>query len=485
MGSVTLVGAGCGKDLITVKGLKAIKSADVIVYDDLIDKNLLNEIKADAEVFYVGKRFKNHSEKQENINKLLIQKARENKNVVRLKGGDSFVFGRGGEEILALQSEGIPYDIIPGISSSIAVPENLGIPVTHRGIAQSFTVVTGHTATQTDENYNALAHFDGTLVFLMGLHHIEHICQRLIANGKDKSTPASILSKGFYKNQTRIDATLETIADKAKYAKTPAVFVVGKVAEFDFRKTNFLPLDDVSVTVTGTNDFVAKLSEKLTEQGAYVTACPNLFIKPDFHNMPDNFDDFTYLVFTSANGVKQFFDYLRENRVDYRKISHLKFACIGSGSLNELSKYGFIADFVPSEYTAKALGKELSMQLKDIDNVLIWRAKNGSEDLTDEFDKSDVNYTDLKIYDTKSKEMAMDCDTDYITFASASGVSAFFENGGKLNQSKPVCIGEITAKEFERYSSITPLVAKTHTVQGIMDVILEDKNETIQTIKAK
>lgn len=485
MGSVTLVGAGCGKDLITVKGLRAIRSADVIVYDNLIDDNLLNETKSDAEIIYVGKRFKNHSEKQENINKILVQKAKENKNVVRLKGGDSFVFGRGGEEILALQEENIPYDIIPGISSSIAVPENFGIPVTHRGIAQSFTVVTGHTATQSDENYNALAHLNGTLVFLMGLHNIDRICKKLIVNGKNKNTPVSILSKGFYKNQTRIDGTLETIADKVSGDEAPAVFVVGKAAEFNLKKTKFLPLDNISVTVTGTNDFADKLSEKLTEQGAYVNDCTNLCIEPEFDEMPDSFDDFTYLVFTSSNGVKIFFDYLRKNKIDYRKISHLKFACIGSGSLNKLSKYGFIADFVPSEYTAKALGKELSIQLKDSDNVLICRAKNGSEDLTDEFDKVGINYTDLKIYDTKSKEIIIDCDTDYITFASAGGVSAFFENGGKLNHSKPVCIGEITAKVFERYSGVTPLIAKTHTAQGIIDIILEDKNETLQTIKTE
>lgn len=485
MGSVTLVGAGCGKDLITIKGLNAVKSADVIVYDDLIDNDLLNFAKPKAEMIFVGKRFGNHSEKQENINRILVQKAKENKKIVRLKGGDSFVFGRGGEEILALQCENIPFDIIPGISSSIAVPENLGIPVTHRGAAQSFTVVTGHTATETDENYKALAGLKGTLVFLMGLHNIKNICNRLIENGKDKNTAASILSKGFDKRQKRIDGTLNTIADKAGLAETPAILVIGKVAEFNFQKTNKLPFDDVSVTVTGTKHFSERLSDRLKEQGAHISTEPSIEIVANYSSIPDDFKSYTYLAFTSSVGVKIFFDYLIESKIDYRKICHLKFACVGLGTSQKLAEYGFTADFIPSEYTAKILGKELSVKLKSSDNVLILRAKDGSSELTDELGKSGINYNDVKIYKTKAIEKCIDCNTDYITFASAGSVSAFFENEGKLNHSKPVCIGEITANELKKYSDIKPLVAKKHTAEGIISVILEDKNETIQKIKTK
>lgn len=485
MGSVTLVGAGCGKDLITVKGLKAIMLADVIVYDDLIDDDLLGFTKPDAEIIYVGKRCNRHSKKQENINNILVKKAKEDKKVVRLKGGDSFVFGRGGEEILALKSENIPCEVIPGISSSIAVPENCGIPVTHRGVAQSFTVVTGHTATQADENYQALAKLNGTLVFLMGLHNIENICKRLIENGKDKNTSASILSKGFDKNQKRIDGTLETIADKAKFAQKPAILIVGRVADFDFSKTIKLPLDNVSITITGTYAFTNRLAEKLTELGAYVHTCPNLKIVPNYSKMPSDFSGYTYIAFTSANGVEIFFDYLKENRIDVRKIGHIKFACIGSGSANKLSEYGFYADFIPTEYTAKTLGMELSKKLCPKDKVLILRAENGSNELTKALDKAKVNYDDVKIYSTLALQKNINADSDYILFASASGVTAFFENGGRLNNAKPVCIGEITAMEFKKYSSIAPLVAKTHTAEGIISKILEDRNETLQTIKAE
>lgn len=489
MGSVTLVGAGCGKGLITVKGLNAVKGADVIVYDDLIDFDLLNEAKDNAQKIFVGKRLGRHNEKQENINRILIEKAKQGNNVVRLKGGDSFVFGRGGEEIIALQKENIPYDIIPGISSAIAVAENLGIPVTHRGVSQSFTVVTGHTATYNDENYEALASLNGTLVFLMGLHNIKSICNRLIQNGKDKNTPASILSKGFDRNEKRIDGTLETISEKAEFAETPAILVIGKTAGYDFSKTLKKSLDGISVTVTGTKEFTSKLAHRLNENGAFVNAYPNIKIISNTDKIPTDFSDYTYLAFTSSNGVKIFFDFLKESKTDYRKISRLKFACIGKGTANTLEGYGFYADFIPGEFTAEALGKELSSVLCKTDRLLILRAENGSEELTGELKNARISFDDIKIYDTKTENVKIDCDTDYITFASASGVTAFFENGSKLNSAKPVCIGEITAKELGKYSSITPISARAHTADGIISAILndisEDKNETIQKASSK
>ncbi|MGN1418845.1 MAG: uroporphyrinogen-III C-methyltransferase, partial [Acutalibacteraceae bacterium] len=193
--TVTLVGAGCSKELLTLRGLEEIKKADVIVYDDLIDRDILLEAKKDCELIYVGKRLGKHSENQDQINKIIINKARENKYVVRLKGGDSFVFGRGGEEVQALLKENIPFEVVPGVSSCIAAAEKTGIPVTHRGVSQSFTVVTGHTASEKDENYQALAKLDGTLVFLMGLSNIGQIAKKLIENGKDKNTPCSVLSR--------------------------------------------------------------------------------------------------------------------------------------------------------------------------------------------------------------------------------------------------------------------------------------------------
>jgi uroporphyrinogen III methyltransferase/synthase len=474
MGSVTLVGAGCGRDLITLKGLKAVRSADVIVYDSLIDRSLLDEAKESAEMIYVGKRMDHHSEKQENINKILIEKAVQGKNVVRLKGGDSFVFGRGGEEIAALQSAGIPYDTVPGITSAVAVPESMGIPVTHRGAAQSFTVVTGHTGTETDENYEALAQLEGTLVFLMGLHNIENICSRLIKYGKDKNTPASILSKGFDREQKRINGTLVDIAEKAYMAETPAILVVGSVAAFDLTKTAKLPLEDVSVTVTGSRIFTSTLADRLTEYGAYVTSHRTLRVIAKTDDIPSDFSGYTYMVFTSSNGINVFFEYLRQNNIDYRSISHVRFACIGSGTQRTLRKYGFNADFIPDEYTAESLGHELPKVLHDNDRLLILRAANGSSALTEELEKAGAVFDDIKIYDTVFEGGSINCSSDYIIFASAGGVRAFFESGSSMGKAKPVCIGRITAQELKKYTGVQPLTAKTHTAAGITEVIMED-----------
>lgn len=484
-GYVTLVGAGCGWDLITVQGLRALQAADVLVYDALIDTSLLRHVKPNCECIYVGKRAGNHSEKQEAITKLLIEKARGNKHVVRLKGGDSFVFGRGGEEILALQQASIPYTVIPGVTSAVAVPEILGIPVTHRGLAQSFTVVTGHTATDLEENYKALAELDGTLVFLMGLHNLTPICEKLMANGKDKHTPAAILSCGFSQYQKRLNGTLENIADRAGEASAPAILIVGGVASLELQKTKAFPLDGVSVTVTGTKDFVFRLSEKLTALGASVEEAPCLRIVPHTDEIPQTFDDYTNLVFTSANGVKIFFDALKEKHIDFRCLAHLKFACIGVGSAQRLAAYGFQADFIPSVYTAETLGKELSASLTCNDRVLILRAANASEELTKALRGVSIPYTDIKIYTTAAEKKAVGCDTDYITFASASGVTAFFKNGGRIGRAKPICIGTVTAATFQKYSEISPLIAEMHTAEGIISLITEDQYEKIQTAAAE
>lgn len=245
LGSVTLVGAGCGAfDLITVRGLNAIKRAQVLIYDDLIDERLLAHAPESCEKIYAGKRSGRHSMPQEEINALLIEKAKQGKQVVRLKGGDSFVFGRGGEEVLALREAGIEVSVIPGITSAIAVPEAAGIPVTHREAARSFHVITGHISGQGEgpgkerfsENLKALAALDGTLVFLMGFAHLREICEKLAEYGKSMSTPAAVVHGNFDESVFAIRGTLGDIADKveASEMKTPAVIIIGETAGMDF-----------------------------------------------------------------------------------------------------------------------------------------------------------------------------------------------------------------------------------------------------------
>lgn len=480
-GSVTLVGAGCGKGLISSRGLEILRNADAVVYDDLIDSGLLLETKEACELIYVGKRFEKHSEKQEKIHEILAEKAGEGKAVVRLKGGDGFVFGRGGEEMLALNEKQIPVRIIPGISSGIAVPENLGIPVTHRGMAQSVTFITGHTASEIHEDYEALAKLKGTLVFFMGLHNAESIAEELIRYGKNPLTPAAILCNGFRAKEKRINGTLKDVAEMVKAAETPAIFLVGEVAGLELTNTMDEPLRGVSVTLTGTRYFTEKLEKLLSEKGAYTEKKPGIEICPDFTQIPEDFSGYDWAAFTSASGIRCFFFYLKEKEIDFRKIAHLKFACIGSGTARMLKSCGFTADFIPEEYTAQAFGRALAEQIKPEEKLLILRAENGSALLNEELDKLHVTYEDCKIYHTTPLAQTILSqkteDTDYIVFASAFGAKAYLEKYHLPDTVKIVCIGEATAEAVKGRGVLLP---KEHTAEAIVDVIMEDyKNEKI------
>lgn len=438
IGTVSLTGAGCGSDLITIKGFKALKNADVIVYDDLLDNSLLENLK--AEKIYVGKRSGYHSMPQNEINNILIQKAKEGNKVVRLKGGDSFVFGRGGEEILALQENKIPYDIIPGVSSAIAVPGELGIPLTHRGVSQSFTVVTGHTASDKKENYEALAKLNGTLVFLMGLRNIDGICKKLMENGKDKNTPASVLSCGFGSEQARIDGNLENIAQKAKNAKTPAIIVIGNMAAFDLRKN--IP----SVSVIATDAFCKKFSDNYTNTVSY----PLVEITPQ--ELKEDYKNYEQIAFLSANAVDLFFEGLE----DIRQAAGLKFACVGAETAKRLLRYKIKADFIPSKFDRETLLREMPNK-----KTLVLGNEN--------------------IYKTTIKPMTITINTDYAVFASSAGVKGFFENAGNLGSAKPVCIGKATAQELSKHIN-EYLIAEIHTVEGIIEVIKNDAFKTAEKL---
>ena len=478
-GRVTLVGAGPGRDLITVRGLERINHADVIVYDDLIDERILSEAPKECEKIYVGKRYGKHSSKQEEINKLLIEKCRAGKEVVRLKGGDSFVFGRGGEEALALMEEGLDWDYIPGVSSAIAVPGNMGIPVTHRGVARSFTVITGHTMDDSDEDYEALAKLKGTLVFLMGLNSISKITGKLMANGMDKDLPASILCKGFSQGELRIDGTLGTIADKAKEAQTPAILVIGHVAGMQLFRENTDPLSGTSVTVCGTNSFVHKVGSVLKREGASVFEIETIRIRETTADIPKDPGMFDWLVFTSSNGIRAFFDEMKRRAYDFRRLGTVKMACIGTGTAETLSGYGFYADFIPEKYTAKELGRGLSEAVSQGEKLLILRAENGSEELNKELDKAGIQYTDEKIYESipvsgSSDEKGTLVDTDYIVFGSAAGVRSFFENRSVAPDTKVICIGKITEAEALKHTKVYK-TAKTHTAYGILEILKEER----------
>lgn len=494
LGSVTLVGGGCGPGLLTEKGARAIEEADAIVYDDLLGEGFMSHVSRGAELIYVGKRAGRHSMSQEEINALLIRLASEGKRVIRLKGGDSFVFGRGGEEVLALSDAGIPYEVIPGISSAIAVPEHLGIPVTHRGMARSFTVITGHTRDDTEENWDALAGLSGTLVFLMGLSRLEHIASELMDHGKSPDTPVSILSEGFSPTERRIDGTLSTIVETADREKpaTPAIIVVGEVAALHMEGTLEQPaLLGVRVMVTGSERFTETFSRELRRRGGSAVIRNTISIRPMPENIPDRPEDYDWIVFTSRNGIEVFFQWLGSRRADIRSLSRSRFACVGSSTGDELAAHGIYADFVPSEFTAERLGSELPGHVAPGERVLILRAQEGSRDLDLGLSNAGVDFEARSIYRTEEAGQGeatgiypgSEPDCDYIVFASGSGVRSFFngyeEHGAELaakalGRMVPVCIGQATASELEKRGIGGYLSASEHTAAGILSVIEDD-----------
>ncbi len=499
VGKVFLVGAGCGShDLITLRGLNLVKSCDTLVYDSLIDPILTDFAPAQAEKISVGKRCGQHSESQQNINKILVEKALSGKTVVRLKGGDPFVFGRGGEEILALKEHNIPYSIVPGVTSCVAVPELSGIPVTHRKTSRSFHVITGHTAEDMlPEKLSEYARLNGTLVFLMGLKNLKKIATALMEGGMSGETPTAVISKGATANQKAVRAPLWKIADEAEKQRieAPAVIVVGETAGLDLSPTIKLPLEGASVGVTGTKKLAEKLTARLTALGASVYVVGSLEISefPSSEQLDralTGISQYSWIVLTSMNGAEIFFKRLNQLKIDIRRLADVKFAVIGSGTAGALNSRGIFPELVPNVFTAEQLGKSLGATVKPNEKILILRAKQGSPLLTQELDKAGADYEDIKTYDVvpkSSDESGSLVKTDFITFASASGVDGFFENGCKISHStKIICIGEITAQALSRHGISRCSICETCSTDGIINKILEaNENEKIQTASCK
>ena len=488
------MGAGCGDyDLITLRGINLLRSADVVVYDSLIDSRLLDFAPDSAEKICVGKRAGRHSEAQESINEILVKKALEGKPVVRLKGGDPFVFGRGGEEIIVLKKNNIPYSVVPGISSSIAVPELCGIPVTHRKISRSFHVITGHTAEDIlPENMRAYAQCEGTLVFLMGLKNLGAIAEKLIEYGRDKNNPAAVISNGASAKSRVVRSTLENIADEVSKSgiTAPAVIIVGETVDFDFSSTISLPLDKTSVTITGTKRFSNRLDCALSELGADVYKLGYLNVEEYENDIKletalSHLDEYSLIVLTSINGAEIFFRKLRALRIDLRRLAHLSFAVIGSGTASVLESHGIFADIIPEEYTSATLGRLIVKKSKGSERVLILRAEKGSPELTQILSENNIIFDDIKTYDvkcSKPEQKPDKVDTDFITFASSSGVEAFFENGYSISdRTKIIAIGSITAAALKKHGIGNCIISSQSSIEGIAEVILQEVgNEQIQ-----
>lgn len=493
-GKVFLVGAGPGDaGLVTVKGLWCIRHADVIVYDYLASDALLNEAGENAELIYAGKQSGHHHMFQEDIQKILLEKALEGKTVVRLKGGDPFIFGRGGEEALALSAADIPFEIVPGVSSAYSVPAYAGIPVTHRGIASQVHFITGHEQVKaaSDIDYGALAASGGTLVFLMGIKRLAEICEALIQHGKDKNTPAAVIRNGTTGSQKEVIATLETIAGTCKEAdiKPPGILVVGEVAglseKIGWRQKQ--PLTGKQVLLTGTRELVRKQHRSLLTKGAESIDMSLIYTEPAADEILEaalrDLTAYSWLIFTSSNGVKLFFESMKKFGVDYRKAAHLKFAVVGPGTGDMLKDYGFHADFMPESYTSEALAEGLAGQMNCSQKVLVFRAKEGSKSLNQCFQIKGIHYTDVAAYATRADWRKQDLllramkDADYMTFASGSAVRAFAEmTVGVTEYPKIVCIGPVTAREAKKAGLTVCATAENYTIEGLTECLCQLQN---------
>lgn len=497
-GKVYLVGAGPGDmGLFTQKGMELIKKADVIVYDNLASTSILNEASEDAELIYAGKRADKHHLKQEETNQVLVEKALEGKMVVRLKGGDPYIFGRGGEEAEALLPHGISFEVVPGISSSYSVPAYCGIPVTHRNLASSFHIITGHEGNHKNGNevldYEVLAKEEGTLIFLMGLKNLPNIVANLIKYGKDKNTKAAVLQGGTTARQKTAVGTLETIVEEAKRRgiQTPAITIIGDVVGLKDKLEWFgkKPLFGKKVLVTASRPMAKKLGELLEQEGAE----PILFslvmtkrrIEETFIRAMREIEQYTWIVLTSANGVKALFDSLKEQRMDIRKFAHIKFAVIGDGTARALEEKGIYCDYIPTMYSSKDMANSLIPLLTKDDKVLLLRAKEASRELPRALKESGISYETVALYETKYDERKGEelnrilKDMDYVTFASSSAVKAFSSMVSEENKNccAHISIGPVTSKTARELGVVIDKTASTYTAQGMVDVLLAEEKE--------
>lgn len=493
-GMVSLVGAGPGKrDYLSIEALRCIKKADVIVYDALISPSILNEAKMDAELIYVGKRADTIYKKQPEINELLVNLALSGKYVVRLKGGDPFIFGRGGEEALALKKAGISYEIVSGISSSYSVPASAGIPVTHRGAASSVHIITGHEHPAKPSealDFSVIAKEEGTLVFLMGLRSLGNICEKLIKNGKNEETPVAVISKGMTAKQRTVYGNLLTIKDEVRKnnIEAPAIIVVGDVVGVGKQicewqsKNEKKVLSGKRILVTGSRNMADSLEKEFEQYGGETIAISLVETIPDYSDCDDifnNLEKYSWFIFTSANGVNIFFDRLRDLRVDIRKLANARFAVVGTSIKKALGKYGLYADFIPSKFTSKILAEELSKELTDKDKILIVRGKQGKNFIEDKFSEMSVEFDKICIYETIQDERRADevkriCpDVDYIVVTSGSGAIALRDMAG-CEHDNIVAIGPVTKRDCEEAGLRVKLVAEEFDARGIVDVIVRD-----------
>ena len=500
-GKVYLVGAGPGDPgLLTIRGKACLEQADVVLYDHLANPALLDYAPPNAERIYVGRCGRGAYRPQEEIHRLLIQKVQEGKRVVRLKGGDPFVFGRGGEEAEMLVEQSVPFEIVPGVTSAVAVPAYAGIPVTHRTLASTVTFVTGHedpTKGGSVLEWPRLATVDGTLVFLMGAKNLPTIVQRLMEEGKAADTPIALIQWGTYPKQRTVVGVLSDIVAKAEAAniQPPTIIVIGAVVQLREHMNWFesRPLFGTRILVTRARSQASELSQLLLAYGGEPVECPTIeFLPPNNWESADDaighLDIFQWLILTSVNGVQHFMRRLWHHGLDARSLHGMRVCCIGPRTAEELEKFGVQADVVPSKFQAEGVLEFMKTAGVTGQRVLIARAAQAREILPEELRRFGAEVQVVPVYQTVVPQAGIEViaerlrsqEIEIITFASSSTVRNFVELFGGVRELKKNlqhtiigCIGPITAETAKELGLQVDVVAGQNTIPALVEALVE------------
>ncbi|MDF2566716.1 MAG: cysG 2 [Oscillospiraceae bacterium] len=486
---VYLIGAGPGDiGLLTIKAAECIKNADVIVHDRLSSSSILSLAKEGAEFVYVGKAPGKHHKTQEEINQILVDFGGAGKTVARVKGGDPFVFGRGSEEALELVNHNIPFEVLPGVTSSISAPAYGGIPVTHRGIADSFHVITGHKKDDArDMDFKILAKLSGTLVFLMGVSNLAYITQSLMKNGKNPDTPVALVQQGTTCRQKKAVGTLSSICDAAEEQgiKSPAVIIVGEVVSLHKKLDWFgkKPLHAKRIAVTRAREQASELTKKLLALDADVFEFPLIKIKENEEETKNAvLCDSDVLIFTSKNAVKIYFDGMAKNNKDIRELFDTKIFSVGESTKEYLKTKGILCEDLPQKFTGESLAELVMKNVPTSSRIKIVRSDISAKTVGKILAENGYAIDDFVIYQTVCDARGADeflrldaeGEIDYITFTSSSTVHNFIKSTGTTKtRAKAICIGEVTAKTAAENGIAVFAVADHFTIDGLVEKIIE------------
>jgi len=497
-GKVYLVGAGPGDpDLLTIRARNLVRGAEVLIYDRLVGINIIRQAPAGSEMIYVGKESSRHALPQDEINRLLVEKARQGKMVVRLKGGDPFLFGRGGEEAEYLKKNGIEFEVVPGISSALAAPAYAGIPVTHRDYTSTLTIITGHEKLDKTESsipWRQIAPGRGTLVFLMGVENIALIASNLLQHGRSPDTPVALVRWGTLPHQKVLTGTLSDIVEqvRARDFKPPAVIVVGEVVKLreELRWFDNRPLFGQTIVVTRARNQASQMVSLLQELGANVVEFPTIAIRslpvPNLVGYMKVIERYSWLTFTSVNGIREFLARLNELDFDIRDLKGPRVCAIGPATAAYAESLGLRVAAVPPEYRAEAVAGVLLAETEPGDMILLPRARGAREVLPDILRSRGRIVDELEIYEAVPESSISESDkrlleqgqVDIITFTSSSTVKNLVSmldpaTVDRLRlQAKAACIGPITAKTAQEAGFQVGIVAEEFTVDGLVKSLL-------------